>query len=115
MGKLYAAGEMATKLLNNIMTTHKNSILMAFIPQCQKASFCRFQFLKTIYDGSLAVEMFCVHVLYVSKIKIRRSLFIRHFLHRENRSESPRGYLQTVNVIIVIIAKQERNFSCHIQ
>lgn len=71
MGKLYAAGEMATKLLNNIMTTHKNSILMAFIPQCQKASFCRFQFLKTIYDGSLAVEMFYVNVLYVNKIKIR--------------------------------------------
>lgn len=67
MGKLYTAGEMATKLLNNIMTTNKNSILMAFIPQCQKASFSRFQFLKTIYDGSLAVEMFYVNALYVSK------------------------------------------------
>lgn len=58
---------MATKLLNNIMTTNKNSILMAFIPQCQKASFSRFQFLKTIYDGSLAVETFYVNALYVSK------------------------------------------------
>lgn len=49
---------MATMLLNNIMTANKNSILMAFIHQCQKASFSHFQFLKTIYDGSLVVKMF---------------------------------------------------------
>lgn len=84
MGKLYTAGEMATKLLNNIMTTNKNSILMAFIPQCPKASFSHFQFLKTISDGSLAVEMFFVHALYVSKKNYAGSLFTCHFLHHKN-------------------------------
>lgn len=40
---------------------------------------------------------------------MRQSLFICHFLHHENRPESPRAFLQTVNVLIV--AKQERHFS----
>lgn len=53
---------MATTPLNNIMTTNKKRILMAFILQCQKASFSRFQFLKTIYRGSLVVEMFYANV-----------------------------------------------------
>lgn len=75
MGKLYTAGEMATKLLNNIMTTNKNSFLMAFIPSVKKHHFFHFQFLKTIYDGSLAVEMFYVNVLYVSKKNKLGSLY----------------------------------------
>lgn len=62
MGKLYAAGEMATKLLNRMMTTNKNSILMAFIPPVSKSIIFGYRFSKTIYGGSGAVKMFYMQV-----------------------------------------------------